>query len=337
MKILLIKTSSMGDIIHSLPAITEAASHVPNLEVDWVVEEGFATIPKWHPNVNRVLPVAIRRWRKNFFKARKDSLWKAFNQAIKSQTYDHIIDAQGLLKSAWLGKKANGLYSGLNRRSAREPLSALFYKNKIDVPFGQHAVDRVRQLFGKVLGYEPNEQWLDYGIKAEKTASESYVVFIHGTTWATKHWPENYWIELAENLVNQGIKIKLPWGSEHERLRAERIKQNSDAIEVLPKLNLTELKDCIANAKAALSVDTGLAHLTAALSVPNISLFGPTNPGLTRPYGYNQQVLSSDLKCAPCLKRDCKLEPNVQEGLSWPPCFRANTPNAIYDKIIELL
>lgn len=342
MRILLIKTSSMGDLIHTMPALAEAQRHIPELSVDWVVEEGFATIPNWHPAVNRVLPVAIRRWRKKPLAFTKDPLWQAFRQYLKQQQYDHIIDAQGLFKSAWLGRFAKGKFSGLNRHSAREPLASLFYQNKVDVPFGQHATDRVRQLFAGVLGYSAKDEWLDYGLKAVKgrelsTAQQPYVVFVHGTTWATKHWPESYWRELAEKFTDQGMAVKVPWGSQAEKQRAERICAGLNLAEVLPPGNLTDVKNIISGAQGAVSVDTGLAHLTAALSIPNVSLFGPTNPGLTRPHGYHQEVLFSSLDCAPCLKRKCKRQPKP-DNHAWPPCFSAIDPDRVlkvYQKLIS--
>src|SRR5215813_8519690 len=125
MRALLIKTSSLGDVVHTLPAITDASRAIPHFQIDWLVEEAYAEIPSWHPAVNRVLPVAIRRWRKNLLKVRHEVTWQRLRSALADQAYDLILDAQGLLKSAWLGCMADGPRAGLDWVSVREPPASL--------------------------------------------------------------------------------------------------------------------------------------------------------------------------------------------------------------------
>lgn len=146
MRVLLIKTSSLGDVVHTLPALTDAARAIPGIKFDWVVEEGFAEIPTWHPAVGKVVPVAIRRWRKNLWQTIKSGEWRRFKQSVRAEKYDLVIDAQGLLKSAWLTRYVKAPVAGLDKNSAREPLAARFYSRRLAVARGQHAVERVRQL-----------------------------------------------------------------------------------------------------------------------------------------------------------------------------------------------
>lgn len=302
MRVLLVKTSSMGDVLHSLPALTDAQQAIPNIQFDWVVEEGFAQIPTWHSAVNQVIPVAIRRWRKNWFSAPIRAERAAFRQQLQATQYDAIIDAQGLLKSAFLVTRlAHGDKHGYDRHSIREPLASFFYDHRYAINKQQHAVERIRQLFAKSLGYTYPTQQGNYAIAQHFLQSSTrqecpYVVFLHSTTRDDKHWPEENWRSLIELMAGSGIKIKLPWGAPHEQQRAQRLAEGFDFVEVLPKLTLAEVAQQIANAKAVVSVDTGLSHLTAALDKPNFTLFGPTDPGLIGGYGQEQHELISTNK-----------------------------------------
>lgn len=294
MRVLIVKTSSMGDVLHTLPALTDAQQAIPNIQFDWVVEEGFCQIPGWHPAVNRTIPVAIRRWRKSWFHSETRKERKAFISNLRQFNYDVIIDAQGLIKSAALiTRKARGIKHGQDKNSAREPLACWFYDVKHYVDKNQHAVERIRQLFAMSLGYKIPSQKGDYGIASRFLATRleeanPYLVFLHATTRDDKHWPEQHWRELIALMVDSGLKIKLPWGAPHEHQRAIRLANGFQHVEVLPKLSLEEIARVLAGAKAVVSVDTGLSHLTAALDRPNITLYGPTDPGLIGGYGENQ-------------------------------------------------
>jgi len=328
-RILVIKTSSLGDVVHTLPALTDAAVHYPDIQFDWVVEEGFSQVPSWHTRVNRVIPVALRRWRKRPLQARSSGEWAEFKREIGMVKYDAVIDAQGLLKSAWLCRYARGQRYGLDKLSAREPLASHFYQNKISVPKGQHAVERTRQLFAAALGYSVPDSLGEYQIDRarlpENPFSGGYLLFCHGTTWPTKHWPEEYWLELAKQLAPSGLRILLPWGNETERLRAEKMATVGSHVNVLPRSSLSELASIIAGAHAVVSVDTGLAHLTAALAVPNITLYGPTDPKLVGTYGACQTHLQA--KNYPA-QADTAIEPQV---------FAALTPTVVLQHLSDLL
>ena len=299
MKVLIVKTSSMGDVIHTLPALTDAQKAIPDIQFDWVVEENFTEIPHWHPAVNKVIPVAIRRWRKNLFSWQTWREWQAYLTLLRAEKYDAVIDAQGLIKSAVLvTKQANGVKYGYDKYSAREGLSSWFYDKTFNIPYQQHAVARIRQLFAKTLDYTLPEEIGDYGIAQYfakiRENSTAYVVMIHATTRADKHWPETHWADLIRSTTALGLRVHLPWGNEQEKARAERLAKLSADVVVLQKMSLTELALEIANAKAVVSVDTGLSHLTAALDKPNIILYGATDPKLIGAYGKNQHYLTGN-------------------------------------------
>lgn len=294
MRVLIVKTSSMGDVLHTLPALTDAQQAIPDIHFDWVVEEGFAQIPSWHSAVDRVIPVAIRRWRKAWFSAPIKAERKTFRDAVRLLQYDAIIDAQGLVKSAALVTRlAHGIKHGMDWSTAREPLASLFYNRKHHIAKQQHAVERTRELFAKSLGYNKPQSQGDYAI-AQHFLTEvnadagQYAVFLHATTRDDKHWPEANWRELIGLLNNAGIRIKLPWGAAHEEARARRLAEGFPYVDVLPRMSLEEVARVLAGAKFVVSVDTGLSHLTAALDRPNITLYGPTDPGLIGGYGKNQ-------------------------------------------------
>lgn len=347
MRVLLIKTSSMGDVIHTLPALTDARRAIPDIEFDWVVEEGFAEIPAWHPAVAQVIPVAIRRWRKSPLKTMRSGEWKKVRQRLKSTRYDLVIDAQGLLKSALLTRYAQGPVVGLDRTSAREPLASRFYQRAINVPWGQHAVERVRQLFATALGYQLppgiGDYGLDRGYFTGSPGAGPYVLFLHGTTWASKHWPELYWRRLAELAMERNLEVRLPWGNPAEKARAERIAADLDGVQVLPQMQLAGLARIIAGASACVAVDTGLGHLAAALDVPGISLFGPTNAGFTGAYGRSQVHLASDFPCAPCMQKRCVYTPTPEDARQFdlrreqPLCFTRLTPDRVMTQLESLL
>lgn len=338
MRVLILKTSSLGDVIHTMPAITDAANALPGITFDWVVEENFAEIPRWHPAVRNVISVALRRWKKKPFSKRTWAEWYTARQQIKANQYDLIIDAQGLLKSAFFACFAKGKRCGFDRHSVREPLAALFYQKGFAAHKNQHAIARLRSLFSQALNYPLTETVPDYGVDRSqffiRESNVPYLVFLHGTTWETKHWPEEYWIALAKFASAKKLQIKLPWGNEQEKARANRIAAVASNIEVLPRLSLIEMASVLANAKAIVAVDTGLGHLSAALDVPTISLYGPTNAVLTGALGKNQIHLSAQFQCAPCLSRQCTY---AEPSSTKPPCFSTVPPFLVWRTLEERL
>ncbi|MEE4144021.1 MAG: lipopolysaccharide heptosyltransferase I [Halieaceae bacterium] len=299
MRVLVVKLSSLGDVIHTLPALGDAAAALPGLVFDWVVEEAFAEIPAWHSAVDRVIPVAIRRWRKRPLREFTGPEWRAARRSLQEQDYDAVIDAQGLLKSAVVARLVPASRYGMDRASAREPLAALAYDHPIHVPRDMHAVERSRLLFARALDYPLPGVLGEYGLDAAVPATAGDLprglLFFHGTARAEKQWPETHWIALAMLAREAGYRVWLPWGNDEELQRAQRIANSGSNIEVLPRMDLQQLGGLLQRVEGAVAIDTGLGHLAAALAVPTVSLYGPTRTSLVGAYGRNQVHLQSPL------------------------------------------
>lgn len=292
-RILLVKTSSLGDVVHNLPVASDIRAAVPHTEIDWVVEGAFAAIPRLHPAVARVLPVAIRRWRSSLLDAAAREEIRAFVRDLKRETYDAVIDTQGLLKSALVARTARGVRHGLDFASSREPLS-VFYDRTYAVPWTMHAVERNRLLAAQALAYAV-PPGVDYGIRvsAAKLAwlpDGPYAVLVHATSAREKLWPDERWVELATRLGERGVRSVLPHGSAAERLRAEDIARPVPGAVVAPGLELADVAAVLAGARAAVGVDTGLTHLAAALKVPTVGIYSATDPGATGLHGCARAV-----------------------------------------------
>ncbi|RIX44189.1 MAG: lipopolysaccharide heptosyltransferase I [Rhodocyclales bacterium GT-UBC] len=285
MRILIVKTSSLGDVIHNLPVISDLKKHLPQAEIDWCVEDSFAAIPRLHPGVGQIIPVAIRRWRKQLFKAQTWQEISAFRAAVQAKSYDLVLDTQGLVKSALLARRARGPLAGYAADSAREPLASSLYARRYSVARDLHAVVRNRQLAAAAFGYAA-EDAPDYGIAVPAAAfdwlpAKPYVVFLTATSRDDKLWPESHWLDLGKRLWYQGFGIVLPAGNAVERARATRLAEGIPGAVAAPPLGIAELAGVLAGAQAAVGVDTGLTHLAVALKVPTIALYTATDPGLT--------------------------------------------------------
>lgn len=335
MKVLVIKMSSMGDVIHCLPAVTDLASAVPGVQIDWVVEEGFADIVRLHPAVNRVIPVAIRRWRKAWLANQQEV--RNFVREIRREQYDVVIDAQGLIKSALVALLAKGVKAGFDRQSAREGAASMAYRNKIFVKKNQHAIGRQRQLFAAKFGYEVDTT-VNYGLQLAEPEGVSEkgktVFFLHATTWESKHWPEHFWFELALICAEKDYSVRLTYFGEMEQARAERIANAAPNVEIIPPGGLQMLAHKIAGSAGAIAVDTGLGHLAAACDVPLVGLYGPTSPELTGVFGKRQISLAEpNLSCAPCLRNQCRFKPGEHSSNIYPPCFAELTPERVFARL----
>ena len=291
--ILLVKTSSLGDVIHVLPAISDIRLACAGASIDWVVEQPYSAVAHMHPAVSDVIPVAIRRWRGALCQHNTRDEIAVFLRRLRGHSYDAIVDAQGLFKSAAVALAARGRRYGLDFHSSREPL-ALFYHRTFRISWQLHAVERNRLLLAHALGYEL-PQHLNYGISAAPRRfdwlhADNYAVMLHATSGDYKLWPEQNWIALGCAMNASGTCCILPWGSEVERARGERIAAGMRAAIVPPALSLDDLAALFAGARQVTGVDTGLTHLAAALGVPTVGIFCATDPAATGLYGCPRAV-----------------------------------------------
>jgi heptosyltransferase-1 len=332
MRVLLVKTSSLGDLIHTFPALTDARRAMARIRFDWLVEESFAEVPAWHPAVDEVIPIALRRWRGNWRQAWGRGDLSRFTKRLRQTRYDLILDAQGLLKSALPAFLALGPGAGFDSRSAREPLAAWTYRRRYAVAREQHAIERLRQLFALALGYPLPVCPPDYGLhfSSAHPADVQRLILLHGTTWPSKHWPEPYWAELARIATDKGFSVYLPWGDPDDRLRAERIIKVARVGELLPRQGLSEMARTLAGASGVVGVDSGLAHLAAAVGVPAITLYGSTRVDLTGALGPRQRNLAAEFVCAPCMRRNCDYRGS---GAVQPACFETLDPARVFDAL----
>ena len=372
MHVLLVKLSSLGDVVHTLPAVEDATRR--GVTFDWVVEEDFAAVPVMHPGVRNVIHAALRRWRRPGERRMREV--RSFGHDLRRKRYDLVIDAQGLIKSALIASCSRGrVRAGFDRTSAREPAAALFYSRRAAVATNNcHAVERIRRLFAAVIGYDPPSETPSFGIDGafsrgarggipsqEKAArggnpsqdrargvaprmmrngAEPYCVLVHGTTWESKHWPDAFWTHMASRVTQAGLTPILPWLSEAERHRAESIARQVDGAHAIGSMPLDAVAELLAHARAVVGVDTGLSHLGAALGRPTVGLFGPTDARLTGCVGNRARNIQGDIACAPCLARHCRYR---GEALSWrgenvePACFARLDPDRVWTQVAELL
>ncbi len=298
--VLLVKTSSLGDVIHNLPVVSDLQRCFPDCRIDWLVEESFQDIPRLHPAIHRVIPVALRQWRKALTQAATWQEIRAFRENLQSQDYDLVIDTQGLIKSALLARFARlsplGKRSGYAHEAAREPLAARFYDQTYAIPKNVHAVERNRWLAAAACDMTPGLP-LDYGLShlpprraagpASWQGEEPFAVLLTATSRDDKLWPEDHWLHLMQHLAGEGLRCLLPAGSVQERERAGRIAASLKApldARVAPPLPITGIADLCRDAKIVIGVDTGLTHLAAALGKPALALFCASHPDLTGVY-----------------------------------------------------
>ncbi|GHA03346.1 ADP-heptose--LPS heptosyltransferase [Arenicella chitinivorans] len=330
MRVLVVKLTSMGDAVHLLPALTDLRTHHPDAVVDWMVEDSFAEIPHWHSSVDRVIPVATRRWRR--FNRASLTEFTQFWRRLRKVRYDVIVDAQGLMKSAIFARFARlqrgGVRAGFSGDSIKESPAAWLYNKCVPVPRDQHAITRLRRLVAGALSYPVPDNAPDYDIHLPELRSRTSfdpngqlkpVLLLHGTTWPTKHLPDQLWRDLAAHITTQGFPVAVTWGNAAEKARAEWIAQGDAPVTVIPKAPLTEVAHLLSRAAGAVAVDTGLGHLAAALSLPCVSIYGSTNAGLTGTRGARQVPLQSDYACSPCLLKKC---PKLTAQITTPPCYQ---------------
>lgn len=287
-RILLVRLSSLGDVLHTFPTATDIRRAFPDAVLDWAVEEAYAPLVRMHPGVTRALAFALRRWRAEWFRPRAWRELASFRAALREHPYDLVLDAQGLVKSAVVAKLARGPVHGFGPGLVRERFVARFYDVAHVFPASGHKIERYRELAARALGYS-HPPAIDYGIAAPPAPAhaprERFCVLLHSTAQDKKLWDEASWTTLGRTLESRGLVCVLPWGSDRERARAERLASTLTRAVVPPRLSMEDAAGLIGHAAAVIGVDTGLTHLAAALSVPVVGIYCDSEPRELRPLG----------------------------------------------------
>ena len=299
-KILVVKTSSLGDIVHNFPAISDIQKNHPEAPIDWVVEEAYVPLVRLHPGIRRIIPIAQRRWRGQILSRRTWTEVGALRQLFRDEHYDVVIDTQGLLKSALLAVAANGTRHGFDGRSARERIAAFFYDEKHRVARDRHAVVRNRELASLALGYRIGSD-VEYGIAGSRDDRHNAgeIVLLHSTSRSDKCWAEENWVELGQQIESSGGRIVLPWGNAAERLRSQRIAKALKQAEVPDSLSMDAVAGLLARCGGVAGLDTGLTHLAAAFGTPVAAIYVATDPGLTGVFGAKRATNLGGVNQAP--------------------------------------
>jgi heptosyltransferase-1 len=327
-RVLVVKTSSLGDVVHTFPALTDARRALPQARFDWAVEPAYAPVAALHPAVAAVVPVGLRVLARR--PAKLGEVWRA----ARAVRYDRIVDAQGLAKALLVTRLARGERHGYDRASVREPLASAFYDVRHSVPRDLHAIERTRRLFAAALGYPAPQSAPDYGLPAPADRPGRSVVLVHGAAWGTKLWGAEAWREVALRASAAGYEVLVPAHGPEETRRASEIVADVPRASVLPPQDLGALARRLGAAAGAIAADTGLAHLTAALGRAVVTLYGPTAPGLTGAVGRGAVNLAAPESCphAPCRARSCRLAP----GAASPPCLAAFAPERVWRAFVAL-
>jgi len=296
--VLIVKTSSMGDVVHALPAVSDLARHRPGVRIDWLVEEAFAEIPRLHGKVERVIPMAWRRWRQQL---RRPSTWQqlaALRRELGSAGYRLVLDCQGLVKSAWVARWARAPIAGPGPGSARERMASWFYERPIVVDRSSHAIDRNRLLAARAFGYAIDGP-VDFGLRLSALApgalapwipNRRFALLLTNASRTSKLWSDDRWIDLEAWLAEQGLCSVLVWGSESERVASMRRAARMRMAQVAPAAGLQVLAAISARATLVVGLDTGLTHWAAAVGAPTIGIFCAFDPDLIGLKGDERRV-----------------------------------------------
>ncbi len=302
MKIAIVKLSALGDIIHAMVALQFIKAHDPSIKIDWIVEERFASILDYHPDINQVLTVNLKS-----LKYQKNALWKEIKKVRRyaaSNNYDLIIDAQGLLKSAVTAKFLGKNVVGFDKKSVREKLATYFYTNKIHSPYDTNTIDRNAKILSKSLGFSitpeqihQKKSFLYFNdnnplLKKYLKKNSKNILFVIGSTWESRNYPKEKFLQVATQLQQNVLII---WGNYAEKEKAEWIAARSDYVQILPALNLNDLKALIAKMDLILGNDTGPTHLAWALNKASIILFGCTPISRVYQTHINKVIKSSSI------------------------------------------
>jgi heptosyltransferase-1 len=301
LKILIVKLSSLGDVVHAMPALQDIRAAMPDAQVDWVVERAFAPLVQRCEGVERVIGCDLRRGRASPLGAQTRSEWRAFRSGLRSQRYDAVLDLQGLTKSALIARAARVTEGGkrfalANRTegSGWEAPTRWVADVAIRIEPRVQAVMRSRELCARALGYVVPDE-MRYGLHAAVPAADQgrCVAFVHGTSRDDKLWPEASWIDLGHRLIAEGHTIGLPHGSDEERVRSERIASAlGTQAQVWPRLDLGSLTDRLAACAGVIGVDSGLSHIAVALDLPHVQIYNFDTAWRTGPTAHHERQVS---------------------------------------------
>lgn len=342
MRVLIVKLTSMGDLVHTLPALTDAAAQIPGIQFDWVVDEAFAEVPTWHPAVGKVIKTAHRRWKKNVWQTLKSGQLRDFYQQLNTDDYDLIIDMQGSAKSAVVTRLRRGRRHGMDRQSVREGIATFAYQHQHAVSKKQHAVIRLRILLAQALGYVPPQSAPDYQLEqrsfplpANIELPEKFLFLVHNASWPTKLWSNNHWQTLIKLANDKGYGVVLPSGNQEELERAQQLAANNPRALALPRLSLSQTTGILQQAAGAVCCDTGLTHIAAALATPAVSFYGATDNKLIGALGrYQRHLIANEFECAPCYKRMCHYQKPASTEAA---CMTAFSPEAVWESLQQLM
>jgi heptosyltransferase-1 len=357
-RILIVKLSSMGDVLHALPVLSDIKQALgDDTQIDWVAEPNYACLLKDHPYIHQLHTLSFRQY-KGYLKSIRSDEARQLKQFLKNHPYDAILDLQGLLKSAWVCRWAKGIRYGYDSKSIREPWASWFYHQKFPVSKNLHAITRMRELAAKALGYEVSAGEPSYGLNTKTSGSQAncipgttnhseenkcfnkeddrypQLILFPFTTWGTKHWPTEHWHAFI-NLAKNHFHITIAWGSQNEYRQAQSFCENTTNCQLTPDLNVEGMKNFLKDCDAFIGVDTGFAHLATAMNIPGIVLMGPTDKNESGPLGNNQLALDVELSCRPCHKRVCSLpiEPNSLR----PKCLARISPEFVLKNLQKIL
>ncbi len=293
MRVLIVKLSSLGDVVHAMPVVQDIRRALPSARIDWVVERGFAPLVRRCEGIGRVIECELRRWRKQPLASETRRAFGAFKSDLQRVRYDAVLDLQGLSKSAllaWLACLApqGRRYAMANQTegSGYEAPTRWLANVALTLPAHIHALTRSRELSARALGYALPET-MQFGLQAQSLCGKDaissvadqhgqqggVVALVHGTSRADKLWPVANWVELARALHAQGLRVALPHGSDEEAQRAAEIAAALPNATVWPRLSLDDLVDRLGACAGVIGVDSGLSHIAVALDLPHVQVY----------------------------------------------------------------
>ena len=308
MRVLIVKLSSLGDVVHCMPVVHDILTARPDAQIDWVIEPGFAPLVKRVDGIVDVIECALRRWSKSWWTRETRGEWRAFRARLRRERYDAVLDLQGLTKSALIARIAQltptGASYGLANRTegaSHEPPARWLVDHAIRIEPHIHALDRSRVLVGRALGYTAQGAPV-FGLRhaGVTTNGPSTVVFVHGTSRDDKLWPEDHWVALGQRVIAQGWCIALPHAGAGELARAQRLQTALGvSVEVWPAMNLDALVDRMGATQGVVGVDSGLSHIAVALDLPHVQVYNFATAWRTGPQAAHDHAHQVSVQAQP--------------------------------------